>query len=311
MLIKSDGGPGRTHEEYLSQSNLDGLVHYHGLPNSTFFQELDQVFAYLKTMMEDNRKRIWDVKFDIDGHNAKIRIGDFAKILFGGEYTFSTGAFIILTNAFAEGLNKEHLDSAMKTCGYVPATREALKSRKLRHEIVTNIDGELDQELNDLSMTDTLIELEKINHNAIKELEEKGYKLASTLKQTVCRRQNSNVSGSTSTVHNPITIPGTSEHHRALSLATTQGKHFQATNGGAPMKSNDMMCAAEIKAWEKEKVELQKKKKLVKKQQKLQKDASKALGNIPVKWSLITLKAKIISKDPSLKAKLFCCDEKG
>ena len=46
VLVKSDGGPGRTHPIYLSESHLDGLVHYPGLPNGTLFQELDQIFAY-------------------------------------------------------------------------------------------------------------------------------------------------------------------------------------------------------------------------------------------------------------------------
>ena len=308
VLLKSDGGPGRTHEDYLAQSNLDGLVHYPGLPNGTFFQELDQIFAYLKSTMEHNRKQIWDVLFEIDGHKAKVEIHDFAKILFGGKYTFKTGAYINLPNAFAEGLSKDHLDSAIRKCGYVPANRIALQSRKLRHELVTNLDGELDQDLNDLNMADTLLELEKMNHETITELEEKGFKLASTLKRTLRRRQNGSSSSTTPTDpagNNLITVPGTTERQRALVLATTQGKHFKATNGGAPMNSDDWICSAELKFWDMKIGELQKKKKAVKKQRKTRNNANKAIGSDPNKWTIPILKAKISEKDPSLKSSFF------
>ena len=300
VLIKSDGGPGRTHQDYLAQSNLDGLVHYPGLPNGTFFQELDQIFAYLKTIMEENRKRIWDIKFEIDGHKAKVSIGDFAKILFGGKYTFTTGVSIDLRNAFAEGLSKDHLDRAARKCGYAPATRVALESKKLRHEIVTNLDGDLDQDLNDMSMTDALLQLEKMNHECIIDLEAKGYKLAASLKRSVNRRQN-NSSDSNTFQDGAITVPGTSEYQRALVQATTQGKHFQVTNGGAPMNSDDWICAAELKAWDVKKEEMQKKKKLVKKQRKVKINASKGKGDDPNKWTLAVLKSKIHEKDPTLK----------
>jgi len=81
ILIKSDGGPGRTHLAYLSEG------HYPGLPNGNTF--LDQIFALLKTLMEMNRQRIWNVKFEIDGQHARVGIRDLGYILFGGEYTFS------------------------------------------------------------------------------------------------------------------------------------------------------------------------------------------------------------------------------
>ena len=307
MLIKSDGGPGRTHQDYLAQSNLDGLVHYPGLPNGTYFQELDQIFAYLKTIMEENRKRIWDIKFEIDGHRAKVSICDFAKILFGGKYSFTTGASINLRNAFVEGLSKNHLDRAIVKCGYVPATRAALESKKLRHEIVTDVDGELDEDLNNMSMTDALLQLEKMNHEVIVELEDKGYKLASTLKRHVNRRKNQAQSSNSnrSSGNNELTVPGTSEHQRALAQATTQGKHYQVTNGGAPMNSDDWICAAELKAWDVRKKEIEKKKKFVKKQRKIKMTASKAQGDNPNRWSVPALRAKFLEKDPTLKTTFF------
>ena len=56
VLIKSDGGPGRSDAAYLSEAKFEGLLHYPGLPNGTLFQEMDQAFANLKTKMEGNRK---------------------------------------------------------------------------------------------------------------------------------------------------------------------------------------------------------------------------------------------------------------
>ena len=131
VLLKSDGGPGRSHQEYLALSKLDGLVHYPGLPNGTLFQEFDQLFALLKTMIKKNRNRIWEVKFSIDHEHAKVGLMDFGYILFGGQYFFITGSFITLENAFAHGLTKDHLQGANEKCGYYPATRIALELGKL------------------------------------------------------------------------------------------------------------------------------------------------------------------------------------
>ena len=304
VLVKSDGGPGRTHEGYLAQSHLDGLVHYPGLPNGTLFQELDQVFSLLKTRMEENRERIWNVNYELDGARARVKIGDFAKILFGGKKEFATGGFIILRNAFADGLSREHLERAIKKCGYVPATRIALKSGKLRHEIIECSDGELDEELNEVGMAETLLLIEKMNHETVEELVEQGYTLATGLKRDVTRRKHrdflSEESPSTTT-----TVPGTTAYQRQLLKASTQGKHFKLTNGGAPMNSDDWICAMELKEWDKKAEELEKKKKKVEKIRKSSKDASKVTGNDPSQWTKDQVISKICEKDPTVKKSKF------
>ena len=132
VLVKSDGGPGRTHQGYLSESKLNGLVHYPGLPNGTMFQELDNTFDYPKTLMEKNRLKIWDIKFGLHGERAKVTMSDVGYILFGGDYPVTPGESCIrLENTFVLGFTKGRLESAMKICGYVPATRAAFESGKL------------------------------------------------------------------------------------------------------------------------------------------------------------------------------------
>ena len=243
VLLKSDGGPGRTHLDYLAASNLDGLIHYPGLPNGTLFQELDQIFALLKSKMEHNCNRIWEVKFGIDYEHAKVGLMDFAYLLFGGTYHFVTGSSISLENAFAIGPNPEHLQSANKKCGYIPATRVALESGQLWHEIVLKGDGQIDFDWNDLNMTKTLLAVEKLNHATVDSLTKSGYIKAESLH--CCLKQNKQACN-LPTSERKLTIPGTTEHQRKLAKASTQGKHFKVTNGGAPMNSNDCMIAAEL-----------------------------------------------------------------
>ena len=167
VLLKSDGGPGRTDLEYLSQSNLDGLIHAPGLPNGTKFQELDNVFDLTKATMENNRKKIFDKSCQLYGKKAKVGFSDVVFILFGGTRTFYDGSTLFLPNSYAASMTKKRLESAIKKCGYVPATRAALESGELRHEIVLDADGSLDNNKNDLSVAKILLELEAENHDVV------------------------------------------------------------------------------------------------------------------------------------------------
>ena len=82
--------------EYLTESNLDGLIHYPGLPNETLFQELDQVFGLLKTMTERNRKRIFYRLLEINEQKANVQPYDIGVILFVGECTFDNSSSLYL-----------------------------------------------------------------------------------------------------------------------------------------------------------------------------------------------------------------------
>jgi len=96
----------------------------------------------------------------------------------------------------------------------VPATRIALKSGKLRHEIVMDESGEVDSDSNDPTMASTLLAIEKENHDAVQCLEAKGYTLAHNLKRSVRR---DNKATRPSDPLRQLTVPGMTEHQRALS----------------------------------------------------------------------------------------------
>ena len=311
VLVKSDGGPGRTHPIYLSESHLDGLVHYPGLPNGTLFQELDQIFAYLKSLMEKNRMRIFNKLFQLDSDKTKVPMQDIGSILFGGEKTFSDGSKMFLQNAFEMAMDQEHLEGAQKKCGYVPANRIALESGKLRHEIVIDPSGNIDTDMNDLNMASLLLDIEKENHDVVDRLECKGYDLAHGLKRFLTRndRQQQNQSSSCKT------YPGTTEHQRRLSKASTQGAHFRATNGGAPMNCDDCLIAIELKHWDIEKEKLTKEKAAIIEKRKLFKAAKDAEKNEaakpPDKWTAPTLRTLIRAKDASIKKSALETTKKG
>ena len=307
VLVKSDGGPRRTNLEYLAESNLDGLVHYPGLPNGTLFQELENVFSFTKSIMEENRSRVFDKNYELDGAKAKVQFEDISYILFGGRKEFRDGSHLTLRNAYALSLNEEHLTSAQKKCGYVPATRIALTSGKLRHELVIDSNGDVDQDSNDLGIAHMLLKLEKENHEAVRRLQLKGYSLATILKRDLERNDRQ----SEQAFQETITIPGTTAHQRQLMEASTQGKHFQVSNGGAPMNSDDCLIAAEMKSYEREKIDLSKKKKAVKAQRKLKVCASTVQGDDYLKWGVNALKAKIRMTDPSVKTTVFAGLKKG
>lgn len=150
VLVKSDGGPGRTDPSYLARSNLDGLVHYPGLPNGTLFQELDQIFHRTKSITENNRKRIFNSLFTIFGRKARVEFEQIGYILFGGKLPLRCGSSLVLENAYELSMDPEHLKAAQAKCGYVPANRAALHSGKLRREIVHDQHGNINEELNDM-----------------------------------------------------------------------------------------------------------------------------------------------------------------
>lgn len=58
-MDKSDSGPGRFGVEFNAQARLDGFYHFPGTPNGTEVgQEMDQLFAYLKSLIYSNMDRI-------------------------------------------------------------------------------------------------------------------------------------------------------------------------------------------------------------------------------------------------------------
>ena len=301
VLVKSDGGPGRTNVDYLSESFLDGLVHYPCLPNGTLFQELDNIFFDTKTGMDANRKMIFDKSYELYGEKANVTSKDIPYILFGGERSFPDGSVLFLENIYARSLNAKRLYSAQKKCGYVPAKRTALESGKLRHDIVLDENGDLTEESNDMSMAKALLQVEQENHSVVDRLQGKGYQFAHLLKRELKKIEEA----ASQTFAQTVTVPGTTEHQRRLMKASTQGKHFYVTNGGAPMNSEDCLIAHEMKCYEEEKVNLTRKKKAASAFRKIRDAAEGVVGQDYKNWSVVQLKAKIRLADANVKATAF------
>ena len=174
VLLKSDSGPGRFSVEFRSVARSHGVYFFPGPPNGTELgQEMDQLYSLLKTLMEKNRKLIFEARFRLHGKRAKTDVWDLPRILFGGEIHFEDGTSIVLPDCFKKGLSREKCERARKKCGYLPATREALKSPKLRHEVFYGEDGGVDVEADPYG--EMLQELERQNHTAVDWLIEKGY----------------------------------------------------------------------------------------------------------------------------------------
>ena len=60
VVIKADSGPGRLNERFLQSARDRGFYFFPGLPNGTELgQEMDQLFAYLKSIIEENRRQLY------------------------------------------------------------------------------------------------------------------------------------------------------------------------------------------------------------------------------------------------------------
>ena len=124
-----------------------------------------------------------------------------------------------------------------------------------------------------MSMAKAIIQIQQMNHDTVKSLEDKGYSLANSLKRSVKKKKDSSSAGE---VKQTITVPGTTEHQRALAKASThQGRHFKVIDGGAQMNTDDCMIALELREWDREKELLEKKKKVAYERSNIKKFASR------------------------------------
>ena len=64
VLMKADSGPGRMNKEFLAIARSHGFYFLSGLPNETELgQEMDQVFAEFKAILEENRAILYKTLF--------------------------------------------------------------------------------------------------------------------------------------------------------------------------------------------------------------------------------------------------------
>ena len=252
IMITADGGPGRKHADCLARMALEGFQCFPKCPNTTEeTQEMDQLFSALKGCIYRNREALYKARFAADGAAAKLDMEDVGCMVFGGEVrTLDTDGVVhttlTLQNAFDSFLSPDHIRKAREKCGCFPATRAALRSRKVRHEI--NVDDEegsdgIDEDFE--PMGELLRQLEHQNHEMVAKLEAKGCTLASEAKRFVNRDEHPTHQQDNGTTSR--TEPNTRERQLALEKAATFGQHFSVTEGGQVMTHADFLIGEEFK----------------------------------------------------------------
>ena len=136
VMMKADMGPGRFDVNFRAISRSYGFYFFAGLPNGTELgQEMDQLFAYVKTVMEVNREDLWKARYAILRQKARTHTRVLPWIVFGGKVKLANGTVLELRNAFNQAFTPSRLQRATEKCGYVPATRALLNSEILLREV--------------------------------------------------------------------------------------------------------------------------------------------------------------------------------
>lgn len=77
VIMKADSGPGRSDRNFLTVARARGFYFLPGLPNGTELgQEMDQLFAHFKSIMEANRELLYRTLFQLGGSNNDVDDGD-------------------------------------------------------------------------------------------------------------------------------------------------------------------------------------------------------------------------------------------
>ena len=89
----SDSGPGRF--------GVDGFNHFPSTPNGTeICQEMDQLFAYLKSLLNDNMDKIEKGRWEVEDPLAQLSMEEIASAIFGLDVTMKNGKVVELVDAF-------------------------------------------------------------------------------------------------------------------------------------------------------------------------------------------------------------------
>jgi hypothetical protein len=276
VFLKADSGPGRMATEFLAETAVEGMYFFPGLPNATEIgQEMDQLFAAFKTCAYKNRDKLYRARVSGDGADAILSFEDVGYIIFGGKVKLPNGTEIELEPAFTKYFSPEHVQAAREKCGYFPATRNALKSDRIRHEIVEDEDGNM----MDGSYTLMLDELEQQNHRMVDKLVEKGYALAQLGKRNVQRITARQIEGRAAV----RTEPSTRERQDLLMKCARAGHFFEITDGGGVLNSADMLLSRERREMLVRAEELEKTKKRLENYTETCQDAAKLFNNKPYK----------------------------
>ena len=236
FCFKVDSGPGRDRQEFLFDSFQTGFKQYPGLPNGTEVgQEWDQSFGDFKSAIEGNRDALFRAREEAEPGKGTVTFDDVALIMYGGTATMINGRTIDLKNAIAETCTPEKLQASRLKCGYFPASRSALKSEQIRHQIVEDAAGDVDNEADPLGVLYEM--MEKDNIASTTWLVENGLVEAQLCKRKVNRVTANMIAGRAAVE----TLPGSRERQHLLAKCSTAGGHFRITRGGGPINGSDMI----------------------------------------------------------------------
>lgn len=229
VLLKSDGGPGRSGDIFLVDVRRDGLVSFPGLPNgSEDTQEADQLIAAIKAGVYRNRDSLYAARCTVGCKNPDVRHDDLPLLLMGGTVEIEDGTVVELENSYLNGLTREKIKRAKDKCGYHPSTHAALSNERIRISIgEEDAPNECPDPYGELCAT-----LEAQNKKDVEFLEQRGYKKASTLRRELLRVTTEQSEGRERGVSFP---DGSRELQDALAKTKRPGEFFRLTNGGAPM----------------------------------------------------------------------------
>ena len=239
--------------EFLSRTRIEGAYFFPGMPNATeVLQEMDRMFSAWKAGVYRNRQALWEAM------PRELRITDIGLLIFGGEIPIegndddddddSNGNMLVLEDTVELYLSSDHMKSALLKCGFIPATRSALSSDRMRVEIK---DAELnvDVDHSDIDLvSDAINELiehfEIRNHRLVEMLVEKGYYYSVDARRFVKRITKEQTAGRDAHI---CTKLGTRERQDLLAKTNIAGIFFQITEGGWVKNSSDFLLGRERK----------------------------------------------------------------
>ena len=235
VAVLIDGGPGRTNAEMLAQlRNLGILLFPSGLPNTTHvLQVMDQLFGEFKSIYRKNLDLLWHYRLQLSSENKeyqKITRFDIGQLIFGSQLPDGTE----LQDAFDKAFSAERIRSKWKEVGIVPFTRNSLKSKHVRHELVMTSNGEVDDSAD--PMSSHLMALHNLNSTCCAILTSfgaDGNLLYKEPKPKNSAKQKAK-----------LTVPNSRERQDAIANSTTQGGLFLRT-GGATANADDVFIAME------------------------------------------------------------------
>ena len=282
VLLKTDSGPGRSNSSVISTARSFGLLIFPGVPNtSEGTQEMDQLFALFKALMEMNRRKLYRARYELDRNTRGVTLKDIGYLICGGTVYLQDGSTVELENSFTKAFTSDHLKSAREKCGYCPCSREALHNQRCRLDVDQESQGSMSDnfhqdtdnvallaylkeeeekllrnEPGEDSYKRLLREIQKLNNDSVITLNQNGFSKAVMLTKKIME----DVMAADDSTPSTTTISGTRQRQDLLEKATSAGRFFRYTDGGDDYTCDDMLYALERTEMKKVALEMEKQK---------------------------------------------------